>query len=151
MTPISFPLEVSYSQIVVFDSSLEKPFNDWTDEHVQQGFAWRPGSVSFGALEGDGSYAIELVTEVAEVLPQAERVIQVPFEVSPGGSIEIASIPDSRLVSIPPGVYQLRFECCPELRVRLVIIKSQNPSFEIVRADAELSRTKDLVLTAWPA
>ena len=107
--------------------------------------------MSFGTLEESGRHVVNIVAEEHEVLPQAVRAIQVPFEVPSGGPIEIASIPDSRLVSIPPGVYQLRFECCPELRVRLVFIKSQNPSFEIVRADAELSRTKDLVLTAWPA
>jgi hypothetical protein len=151
MTPISFPLVVSHSQIVVFDSSLENPFNDWTDEHVRQGFAWRPGSVSFATLEGGGGHVVGIVVGESEPLPQAMRIIQVPFEVSSSGSIKVASIADNRLVSIPAGVYQLRFECCPREQVRLVFTKSESPSFEIVRADAELSATKNLVLTASPA
>ena len=40
-------LDVSYGQVGVFWAILAKPFNDWSEAHVRQGFAWRPGSVSF--------------------------------------------------------------------------------------------------------
>ena len=43
-------LEISYGQLAVFANSLPQPFNDWTDQHVSQGFAWRPGSVTFRSM-----------------------------------------------------------------------------------------------------
>jgi hypothetical protein len=48
----SFSLMVLYSQIAVFDRDLPNAFNTWTQRHVDQGFAWRSGSVSFGTIEG---------------------------------------------------------------------------------------------------
>jgi hypothetical protein len=42
-----FNLNISYSQLAVFDASLDQPLNDWTPEHADQGFSWRPRSVSF--------------------------------------------------------------------------------------------------------
>lgn len=39
----SFILDVSYSQIAVFDGSLKQPFSFWTEKHVNQGFAWESG------------------------------------------------------------------------------------------------------------
>ena len=44
---VNFTLDISYSQLVVFQKGMENPFNDWENTHVDQGFAWRPGSVSF--------------------------------------------------------------------------------------------------------
>lgn len=50
----TFPLEVVYAHVAVFDARSRHPFNDWSDTHVAQGFAWRPGSVSFATLEPAG-------------------------------------------------------------------------------------------------
>ena len=38
-----FKLLVSYHQILVYDASMDNPFNDWRREHLGQGFAW-PGN-----------------------------------------------------------------------------------------------------------
>ncbi|MFC0691986.1 competence protein ComJ [Paraburkholderia humisilvae] len=40
---ITIKFEVSYSQLAVFASAFSQPYNDWSDRHVVQGFAWRPG------------------------------------------------------------------------------------------------------------
>jgi Competence protein J (ComJ) len=56
-------LIISHSQIAVFDPSLERPFNSWTDAHVAQGFSWRPGSVSFSTLCEWGRYDVEVIVD----------------------------------------------------------------------------------------
>lgn len=53
-------VDVSYSQLGVFVAGPLKPFNDWTDKHVAQGFAWRPESVSFRTLVEAGSHSVEI-------------------------------------------------------------------------------------------
>lgn|SRR5262245_48780633 len=141
----TFFVSVSYSQIAVFDSFLENPFNTWTEEDVARGFAWRLGSVSFRTLEEGGRHRIEvIVAESVEISPHATRVVQVPFEVPTHGSTEIASIADGISISMPSGTYQLRFEylvLAPPLEpaVRLVFAQSENPTFKVLRNEAEIS------------
>ena len=153
----TFPLTVLYSQIAVLDTAITNLFNDWTDRHVKQGFAWREGSVSFATLEGGGKHQVEVVvtSEDVELSPEAARIIQVPFK-STSGTIEIASISDEASVDLPAGMYSLRFECFPaqngqEPKVRLVFRRTESPTFEVLRADPELSLDGELLLTASPA
>lgn len=154
MTSTSTHLSVAYGQILVFDRALEQPFNDWTKAHCEQGFSWRPGSVSFATLDEGSRYLVEIVvSEAAEISPEAVRVIQTPFEVSESGSIEIASIWDSVFFALSPGRYQLRFEAFPisdnsETKVRLVFMRSDHPSFNILRADAMITAKDNLLLSA---
>ena len=54
-----FQVFVSYSQLSVFDPTLSEPVNNWTSGHVAQGFAWRPGSVSFKSLSESGTHNVE--------------------------------------------------------------------------------------------
>ena len=106
----SFQFSISYSQIAAFNADLDSPFNDWTDRHVAQGFAWRPQSVSFKTLVESGPAAVEV--NVLDEIPtfDAIRVISVPFHCPEGGTIEIASIADSAVTNVPPGDYQLVFQ-----------------------------------------
>jgi len=154
----TFDLDISYAQLAVFDSKLEAPFSDWTNEHVAQGFAWRPSSVSFGTLHSSGTIRVEVFRyrSFRGDASLAERIILVPFAVPEHGAIEIASIGSSAALELPPGDYALTFEhgCdaagimwsnfyfCPELG----LVKPQ-----ILRADAELSPPEVLVMTAEPA
>jgi hypothetical protein len=151
-------ISVSYSQLAVFDHSLERPFNAWTDRHVAQGFSWRPGSVAFGTIEDGGPHLVTVRLDARESDPalDAIRVIDVPFEVPPSGAIEIGSISDSVLLELPSDIYQLRFECyeranSPTARLRLLFCRNSNPRFDIVRADSELNPGTDLLLIASPA
>jgi hypothetical protein len=158
MPTTSFALDVSYSQIAVFDCDLARPLNGWTDRHVNQGFAWRVGSVSFGTIATGGRHVVELVvtSEDVESSPDAVRIIQVPFEVPSRRSIEVSSIADAHPLELPSGMYALRYEYLgpnerTEPRVRLVFIKKDNPTFDVLRADAALSLTGELLLEASPA
>jgi hypothetical protein len=157
MTSTSTHLSVAYGQILVFDRALEQPFNDWTKGHCEQGFSWRPGSVSFATLDEGSQYLLEIVvSEAGEISPAAVRVIQTPFEAPASGSIEIASISDSVFFDLSPGLYQLQFEAFPisdnsETKIRLVFTRSDHPSFKILRADATITARDNLLLSASPA
>ena len=154
----SFSLDVSYSQVAVFDCSLKQPFNFWTDRHVAQGFAWRPGSASFRTLEETGPHLITVLvtSENARVSANVVRAIQVPFRVPASTCIEVASIADAVRMNLPSQMYTLRFECFNpkenvEPEVKLTLITNDAPKFEILRADHELSPIGDLLLIASPA
>jgi hypothetical protein len=158
MASMDFPIMVSYSQLAVFDPSLERPFNEWTRGHVAQGVSWRPGSVSFRTIQEGGRHLIMVSVEANQVEPEPAviRAIDVPFEVPPGGAVEIGSISESTLFELPPGLYQLRFECYGRAnsetpRVRFVFCRDDDPVFRLLRVDSDLHPSKDLLLTALPA
>lgn len=146
-------LYVSYSQIAVFDPSLDRPFNDWATRHVGQGFAWRSGSVSFATLEEAGEHEIDVLLPGNGMTTSAStiRAIQVPFEVPAGGIVSVASISDELSVQVPPGSYGLRYEAMPGRIIRLMFIRDADPEFRIVKADAGLCPTYPLLTTAEPA
>ncbi len=156
MTLTSIRVSVSYGQIAVFNSALERPFNDWEDAHFKQGFSWRPGSVSFLTLDEGGEFTVEIaVAESIGVSPEAIRVIETPFEVPASGSIEVASISDSVPLTLGPGMYSLRYECFPisddsEGKVRFVFTRTDNPSFKILRADAAITVGEHHLTSASP-
>jgi hypothetical protein len=150
--------EVSYSQLAVFASALTQPFNDWSDRHVAQGFAWRPGSISFRTLSEVGMHVvdIDIVDHAGAVHPDAVRAIDVPFDVPADGAIEIGSITETVPLSLPVGTFLLRCEfrrsnTVGEERVRLIFARRDAPRFAVVRADPELSPGEVLLTTAEPA
>jgi hypothetical protein len=154
MSSVEFPIHVSYSQVTVFDHSLERPFNQWTDKHVAQGFSWRPGSAAFRTIAEGGQHLVTVTVDLTEdeQPPGALRVIDVPFDVPADGAVEIGSISDSSVPEIPPGTYRLRYECYEPVsgqtaRIRFLFTRNTNPTFEIVRADPELSPEGELLLT----
>lgn len=151
-------IEVSYSQLSVFASSLPDPFNDWSDPHVAQGFSWRPGSVSFRTLVEEGTHRVELlaVKQLPELHADAVRVIEVPFEVPEDGDVEIGSISQTVALNLPPGSFLLRCEFLQPAqgnfdRVRLTFAKEAEPRFAVVRADPALQVPDTLLTTAQPA
>lgn len=151
-------LDISYGQLVVFASSLKQPFNDWTDQHVSQGFAWRPGSVSFRSLVEAGRHSIEIdvANHAGAVHPDAVRVIEVPFEIPTDGAVEVGSIAETVPLSLPAGSFLLRCEFLQPAgtaggHVRLTFSKKHPPRFAVVRADPELSADGELLTSAQPA
>lgn len=151
-------VEVSYAQLSVFASSLPHPFNDWTDRHVLQGFAWRPGSVSFRSLVEAGLHSIEVdvVDRIGNVHDDAIRVLDVPFEVPSDGEVEIGSIGETIPISLPAGSFLLRCEFLQSAhrageQVRLTFARNDTPRFEVVRADSELMPHGELLIDAEPA
>lgn len=150
----SITVDVSYSQLAIFDSALQHPFNDWSDRHVAQGFAWRPGSVSFRTLNDTGKHSVEIdiVDHVGAVSADAVRVIDVPFQVPTNGAIEVGSISDSVPLSLPHGAFLLRCEFLKSGdKVHLVFARSDPPHFAIVCADDALVIDGELLTSAEPA
>lgn len=151
-------VEISHGQLAVFASSLHQPFNDWTDRHVGQGFAWRPGSVSFRSVVEAGQHLIEIVVadRLGAIHPDAVRAIEVPFDVPRDGAVEVGSIAETVPLSLPAGAFLLRCEFLESggtasARVRLTFAKNEAARFAVVRADPELSIDGALLTTAEPA
>jgi hypothetical protein len=147
-------LFVSYAQIAVFQASLPNPFNDWTDAHVNQGFAWRQGSMSFRTKADDGPHEVVIACKLyADAPVEGLRVIEVPFIVAESDPVVIASIGDEFAVDIPEGSYALRFVVAAgDARcIELSFLKTDNPDFKILREDEDLTIDGPLLTHAEPA
>ena len=72
-----FIIDVSYSQIAVFNSELENPFNDWTDQHVLQGFSWREESGSFKTLVFETGYSDDLCWSRFTFIPDGSQISEI--------------------------------------------------------------------------
>ncbi|MDC7789669.1 competence protein ComJ [Rhodoplanes sp. TEM] len=158
MSITSFELEVSYGQIAVICRGLTQPFNDWTERHVAQGFAWRPGSVSFRTLEEFGAHTIEvLVPNRADPIDgTVARAIEVPFEIPENGAVDIASIADAASLRLPAGPCLLRCEMTAKddntkPHVRFVFARMNAGRFGVVRADDGISAGDRYLTAAEPA
>ncbi|MBA2174875.1 competence protein [Halobacillus locisalis] len=155
MSEITFESDILYSQIAVFQYGLENPFNDWNDTHVNQGFAWRKGSVSFGTMSDDEECKITVrVSDVKEVDTDAIRAITVPFYISNKG-IEVGSIIETKAIDIEQGMYELLFTV-QRLgngldHYTFSFMKNDNPLAKIIKADEELNPPSVLVMNAEPA
>ena len=104
-------LDISYAQLAVFQSALAEPFNDWTDAYLAQGFAWRPGSVSFATVEPSGPIEVEVVRGAPALeSSSASRIIAVPFSIAEDEAVDVASIGDGEVLTLPAGSYRLTFE-----------------------------------------
>jgi hypothetical protein len=152
----SFAIDVSYSQVCVFLAGQPNPFNNWTEQHVAQGFAWRPGSVSFRTLD-DGALAVSVTrTRRFDESSTATRVIRVPFEVPVGKRVEIGSMFDSQQIELPTGDYALIFEHGYDSEGKMwcnllfePVVQAVQAS--VLRADKELRLSEQLLMEAEPA
>ena len=153
----TFEMLVSYFQIAVFDSRLDRCFNDWREEHVQQGFSWRPGSVSFGTLD-IVSMSIEVrLAETCHLRADTVRAVRVPFSVDQRARIEVAATGFERRIDIPPGEYALTFEhgidkTGDKMWCTFTFVPDPASEPAILVADPELSNPPDpLLMEADPA
>lgn len=151
-------LKLEYGQICVFLSALERPFNDWTQGHFDQGFAWREGSVCFRAMEqmGECSIEVKVAAKTIDTHEYAVRVIEVPFTVPANEIVEISSILESATIKIPANTYTLRCEMLDPskvdgLSVRLFFTPARNTEFRVCRADPDLIIQGALLTSAEPA
>ena len=102
---------IFYHQLIVFDESAAPVPNDWREQHVAQGFSWRPGTVSFATLGDFGDLRVEVrVADDLDVLPEAVRAIVVPFAVLPPGRVGLSDTVDNANTRVPPGDYALLCE-----------------------------------------
>ena len=107
---LDFTLELSWSQVSLFDANLADPFNDWTEAHLEQGFTWRPGSVSFKVPVRSGPLQVGIdFVDSLQLMSDAQWAILVPLHTW-GGVIEISTIAQSELIEIPPGQFSLLYQ-----------------------------------------
>lgn len=158
MTVLERELFITYSQLAVFNSDLENPFNDWNASHVRQGFSWRPGSVSFRTLFETGMLQVRVVfdADAQSLKYQPKRGIRVPFEVTASGLVEIASISDGFQILVSPGMYSVicYMGCGDESYEKwcVVAITDQGPHEpSIVVCDDEIVASEPLLMRAEPA
>ncbi|MFN3228298.1 MAG: competence protein ComJ [Asticcacaulis sp.] len=155
---ITLEIDVSYSQISVFKSELSDPFNEWTDWQVDQGFTWRPGSVSFRTICENGIHhvSVYVVDCFDKIHPQAIRSVEVPFVLTDSGNIEVASIADSVSLNLPLGFYVLRCELllpgfCGGNHVQLIFARKEESRFSVVCSNDALSISNNFIIEAKPA
>ena len=153
----NFALDISYSQLVVFQKGIENPFNDWEDTHVNQGFAWRPGSVSFGSLLADEESLIQINTKSqVGISKNSIRAIVVPFEITQN-CIIVASVTQEIKVNVLNGTYELVFNVIPRSskhRFNIYVLsfaEHKNPKPRILLADKMLNPPNQLLMEAKPA
>ena len=145
----TFDFSITYHQLVVYDEgTVAVPKNDWTERHIEQGFSWRPGCVTFETLEDLGALRVEvLLAEDLEVSSEATRAIVVPFGVSAAGCVGLWDIADVTSAHVPSGGYALLAEMGYLNRkegeeaewCRLTFVAGRNVQPEILRADEQLS------------
>jgi hypothetical protein len=107
---LQFQLQLAWSQISLFDANLSDPFNDWTEQHLLQGFTWRPGSISFKlpVREGRVEVSVDLVDRI-QVECDARWAIVVPFTTF-AGLVEVSTIESSELLEVPAGRFAVIYQ-----------------------------------------
>jgi hypothetical protein len=158
MAVYNFPLEISYSQFAVFNHRVENPFNKWTDDHVKQGFSWRKDSACFRTLMEAGEHIFEVncLTVLPDLYPSSIRAILVPVPKLTDRKLEIASIGDSKILTIPHETDGLLVQLAPPssnepASVIVTLLSGFKVDFAILRADSEIKKTTSLVKRATPA
>ena len=113
MTNINLKIPIYYSQLCIFESFLKDPHNNWSKEHVDQGFSWRKNSVSFATLIAEGEHNVNVTLNELinrdEISRYCVRAFLVPFEIS-SNTIEVGSVYDTYSLSVIPGKYKLQVE-----------------------------------------
>ena len=144
-----------YGTLAIYQAGIAYPFNDWNSIHGSQGFSWRPGSVSFLAVDADDPTPV--FVEIREAYtPSAEafRVIKVPFEVDSRG-VALSDLIEDWEIPIPPGQYALFFAIEPDKKswkcFVIFVPTKEAPRAEIIRADETLSPPQELFMEAEPA
>lgn len=151
---MSARINVSYGQLCVFDPTLDKPFNDWTEEHIRQGFAYRPGSVSF-ATEQDGEVVVAIRrADRPPSFQKANVAIVVPFDVGEHGRVEVGSISSGMNFEVGAGRFALYFvdrngAASPNLE--LVFVAGADAAPAVLKEGPTASRVGKYVLDARPA
>ncbi|MBS7531576.1 competence protein [Hazenella sp. IB182353] len=156
---------ISYSGLYVFNTEIEHPFNDWEDRHVDQGFSWREGSVSFGALSNWECEVMVSRKDSIMLNDDSIRSIIVPFNVRDEGITVCSVMTDEYVFPVPKGSYELLFEAIliepgedddPSnglfpVRYELTFINAENPYPRILKADKELIPPQEFLMHAAPA
>ncbi len=142
---------IYYSQISVFRSEFKNPFNDWQEEHVNQGFSWRPGSVSFKTLDEEGEITLYYSKKTSfEIDINTIRGIRVPFEITGEGLVEISSITESIPLKFQPGSYNLFYESGikPSPWIKFTFILNEQVKADVFKCDKGLNPQEPFLMSA---
>jgi hypothetical protein len=144
---------IIYSILAVDDAGLHETYNAWRQQHIDQGFSWRPGSVSFRTLRDVGNQKVTVRrANQINVRPDAQRVILVPFTVSPPGRIGISDLMEDQFINMPGGSYSLLFETGydddGDIWCDLTFVPGAPATAQVLRADAALSPSYPLLMEA---
>ena len=163
-----FDVTVSYNTLCVFHEEIENPYNDWSEIHISQGFAWRSASVSFQGLKDAIGCEMTVQTDSQiRLRPDTVRAIGVPFSVSVSQQIIVGSIMDETTVEIPSGDYclvcelgllPLKVETCDDEILKwqdiwcvFTFVPCQNVEAKILRQDENLNPPSPLYMKGWAA
>jgi hypothetical protein len=99
---------------------------------------------------------VGVVQHLDSVDKNAIRVIDVPFDLSASGSVEVGSIPQTVPLDLPQASYLLRCEFLNSMRedvsrVRLLFAREEIPHFSVAVADKDLIVEEELLTYAVPA
>lgn len=157
-------LNINYRTLTVCQHGVSNPFSVWTQTHVDQGFTWRPQSVSFATLESDSS-SPRIGVAVQDSYSYSDssrslRIIRVPFQLTSQG-IEVTSpLSESWQIELPPGNYSIYFAIEVDAngtkdepwlyRLTFVGVSHSEPA-QILRAGEDLNPPDELNMSAEPA
>ncbi len=151
---LEFALTVLYTQVIAFQTDLSRPGLLWSDDHVAQGFAWRPETVAFGVPDHDGAclLCVETIVRPYRVPDEAVWALSVPFPATTG-RVHVGTVLNTRDFELPVGNYSLVFDVLPGRTIeqasyaylpRLLFVPDDKPDFAILRKGEEI--TTDTVL-----
>jgi hypothetical protein len=143
--------------IGVFVDTEDNALNDWTMEHVQQGFTWRKRSVSFGTVRDSGEIEVTLeITTEPQLHPDAQRIIQVPFEID-SDKIAVSEAVNFFEFNVPEGKYKLLFQHGwndgedAKMWCIFSFVPQEKVNPEILKADSQITIPDEYLMQALPA
>ena len=145
-------LDISYKQFAICNYNEEKPFSDWTEKHVEQGFTLRPQAIGIMTFEADCRLDVR-IDMTNNFLENYSRIFVFPFEVKGNKGVEVASIGSSIDYNIPDGEYSLIIQLLEKVDSTSCILSFVNKSEldntpRVVKADNVIIRKVDLILDA---
>jgi hypothetical protein len=153
-----FELSISYHQFAIADAGNDRPFNDWSPQHVVQGFSWRPESACFQTPFEDGAYSFEvlIVSGRASLDHRSTRAIVVPFPERKTDRLEISAIGSSHVLAMPRNCNSILAEFIEDGAGIVPLIKLQfynevSAVYRIEKADSDEMANVTILSTAEPA
>lgn len=110
-TSTTFELDYSHGQILIALAKLKRPFNTWSDDSVQQGFAWRRGSCAFRLPDDLLSCTVRVLVSD---LPTPEELsanyrVRLPFKPAGTAGIQVCSVIATVILDLAPATNVLWF------------------------------------------
>jgi len=136
-------LDISYRQLAVFVADIQSPYNNWSIESFNQGFAYREESVSFDTIE-DGKFQVYINEEKSINREELIRKIVVPLKTQNG--FELGSLTSTIRIEISPGNYRIEYSLYKGNIICVKIRKGEVEPEILVMNDKELIRKEDLFL-----